>query len=488
MRGDRLEYYDPVYETISFQNGLPSSLGFLTQDTSIDPRLLIRTAEFTRLNFLRQAGLGWLIFPSATHTRFDHSIGCWGLARLAETLIKVRTNRLQQPNSLSFWLKSKELRTEYYLALLCHDIGHGPLSHILEMNEEFISGMKDRTTQLDYEHRAAALLEGTGPLLETWQEIALHRYGLNTKTFQEVRQYLKSSTDAVCIPSICYFITRDAKYHEKCTHPHKENLAFIKELVNGLRSLRRLDHYARDSYFSGQRQFSINLRGFLSNLHVEAQPLSTGMVRLSLAGNGLRYAAGLLLKKRQSLFSTLRTPDIISLHAMANWALSTYLKNLDDLVSLNKACRQIAFMEDDQLFETITGVEHAGGRYIGQRIRSARPYTYLGKYSNIELQEKAIDLAEFLDGTAKTSDFSPPKILFHYENGFWENPNLPEDLFDAQRIFINDTDMSLAEHPDYRNNFQHLKEAANVKYLYIFLKDEGRKEELKSKINSMLGS
>src|SRR5262245_21603517 len=98
MADERLEFYDPLYQTIVFERGLPES-GFrleLEGEGSLDAREFVRTAEFARLAFLRQAGLAWLVFPSATHTRFAHSIGCWWLGKLAESWIRVKLTRSKQ--------------------------------------------------------------------------------------------------------------------------------------------------------------------------------------------------------------------------------------------------------------------------------------------------------------------------------------------------------------------------------------------------------
>src|SRR5581483_2718870 len=108
MKEPLLEYYDPLYETISFERGLPSK--FPVDSDLLDVREIIRCAEFARLAFLRQVGLAWLVFPSATHSRFAHSIGCWALGRMAESEIKVRVQGDRRIHSLSKWLKFMGLR------------------------------------------------------------------------------------------------------------------------------------------------------------------------------------------------------------------------------------------------------------------------------------------------------------------------------------------------------------------------------------------
>ncbi len=77
---------------------------------------LIKTPEFQRLRGIKQLGLAYLVYPGANHTRFEHSLGAWYVAkRLSEEV----------------GLPADEAELLQVGALL-HDIGHGPLSHTFE--------------------------------------------------------------------------------------------------------------------------------------------------------------------------------------------------------------------------------------------------------------------------------------------------------------------------------------------------------------------
>lgn len=77
---------------------------------------VIDTPAFQRLRRIKQLGVTYLVYPSANHTRFEHSLGALYLAsRISQTL------ELEEE-------KQKTLR----IAALLHDIGHGPLSHTTE--------------------------------------------------------------------------------------------------------------------------------------------------------------------------------------------------------------------------------------------------------------------------------------------------------------------------------------------------------------------
>lgn len=77
---------------------------------------LIKTPEFQRLRSIKQLGLAYLVYPGANHSRFEHSLGTYNIAK-----------RLAAELGLS-----KEEKTLLETAALLHDIGHGPFSHTFE--------------------------------------------------------------------------------------------------------------------------------------------------------------------------------------------------------------------------------------------------------------------------------------------------------------------------------------------------------------------
>lgn len=83
---------------------------------------IIDTPIFQRLRKLKQLGLCDLVFPGAEHTRFAHSIGTYHLARR-----QMQALQTKHPNMIT----DKEVLM-VSVAGLCHDLGHGPLSHTFE--------------------------------------------------------------------------------------------------------------------------------------------------------------------------------------------------------------------------------------------------------------------------------------------------------------------------------------------------------------------
>lgn len=84
---------------------------------------LIDTPAFQRLRYVRQLGLAFLVYPGATHSRFEHALGTYHLARRVFTLLEDQSD---------FASVNREDIQLTRLAALLHDIGHYPFSHALE--------------------------------------------------------------------------------------------------------------------------------------------------------------------------------------------------------------------------------------------------------------------------------------------------------------------------------------------------------------------
>lgn len=82
---------------------------------------VLDTPAFQRLRYVRQLGHAFLVYPGATHTRFEHALGAYHLARRALAELAATGTTPDQDTA-------RRLR----LAALLHDIGHYPFSHALE--------------------------------------------------------------------------------------------------------------------------------------------------------------------------------------------------------------------------------------------------------------------------------------------------------------------------------------------------------------------
>lgn len=97
----------------------------LWNNIRLDPLALalLETPVMQRLRYVRQLGLAFLVYPGATHSRFEHALGAWHLAGMALRLLDERGA-----------LQGISLRDQQVMraAALLHDVGHYPFSHALE--------------------------------------------------------------------------------------------------------------------------------------------------------------------------------------------------------------------------------------------------------------------------------------------------------------------------------------------------------------------
>ena len=82
---------------------------------------LMDTPAVQRLRYVRQLGHAFLVYPGATHTRFEHALGAYHLCRRAITLLDEGGHPIDEGDA-----------TQLRIAALLHDIGHYPFSHALE--------------------------------------------------------------------------------------------------------------------------------------------------------------------------------------------------------------------------------------------------------------------------------------------------------------------------------------------------------------------
>ena len=107
---------------------------------------IIDSPYFQRLRYLHQLGVCYFVFPNGDHSRFEHSIGTYYLAGKILDVIKQNTDKTK----LDLWLRDINMLNYYWkdeymertlddklcelikIAALCHDLGHGPFSHIFD--------------------------------------------------------------------------------------------------------------------------------------------------------------------------------------------------------------------------------------------------------------------------------------------------------------------------------------------------------------------
>ncbi|MGG7467821.1 HD domain-containing protein [Chryseobacterium arthrosphaerae] len=167
---------------------------------------VIEHPYFQRLRRIGQTGLLNLIFPGATHTRFHHALGAMHLMFTALETLKQKGVKI-----------SEEEEKGAMLAILMHDIGHGPFSHALE------SMLMD-----DWHHEKLSLL-------------------LMNKLNEEFNGQLSMAIEMF-----------QGKYHRK----------FFNQLISSQLDVDRLDYLKRDSFFTGVSEGNINTQRIISMMNV----------------------------------------------------------------------------------------------------------------------------------------------------------------------------------------------------------------------------
>jgi HD superfamily phosphohydrolase len=124
MRTQRIR--DPIHDIIAFDDG-----GLV--DEAVWE--LLQTPDVQRLRRVKQLGLSEFVFPSASHTRFAHSVGVFHNARRLVGLIKREIKAERVPGAFD----DNRAKVALFAALL-HDIGHGPFSHSFEEARKALAG------------------------------------------------------------------------------------------------------------------------------------------------------------------------------------------------------------------------------------------------------------------------------------------------------------------------------------------------------------
>ncbi|WP_430468126.1 HD domain-containing protein [Winogradskyella ouciana] len=185
-------FNDPIYGFIT----IPNSLIFD----------LIQHKYFQRLRRITQMGLSYLVYPGAHHTRFHHALGSMHLMQKAINVLRFKEVTI-----------SKDEENGLLIAILLHDIGHGPFSHAME-----------HSLVNDISH----------------EEISL-------RFMEELnKEFNGSLTLAISI--------------FKGEYPRK----FMCELISSQLDMDRADYLKRDSFYTGVAEGNINSERLITMLNV----------------------------------------------------------------------------------------------------------------------------------------------------------------------------------------------------------------------------
>lgn len=185
-------FNDPIYGFIT----IPNSLIFD----------LIAHKYFQRLRRISQMGMSYLVYPGAHHTRFHHAMGSMHLMQKAINVLRFKGVEI-----------SKEEENGLLIAILLHDIGHGPFSHAME--HSIVTGVS---------HEAISLL--------FMQQLNIEFNGSLTLAIEIFK----------------------GVYHRN----------FMCQLISGQLDMDRADYLKRDSFYTGVAEGNINAERLITMLNV----------------------------------------------------------------------------------------------------------------------------------------------------------------------------------------------------------------------------
>jgi len=187
---------DPIYGLIEIPSGIIMDL--------------IEHPYFQRLRRITQLGLTHYVYPGATHNRFSHSLGAMHLTIQAVNILRNKGVEI-----------TNEEAEGVTIAILLHDLGHGPFSHSLE----------HCLVDINHEYISILLMEKLNAIFEGKLDLAL--------------QIFKN------------------KYHKK----------FLYQLVSGQLDMDRMDYLTRDSFFTGVQEGRVGYDRILKTLNVDVDGL-----------------------------------------------------------------------------------------------------------------------------------------------------------------------------------------------------------------------
>ncbi len=183
---------DPIYGFITIPNELIFDL--------------IEHRYFQRLRRITQMGLSYLVYPGAHHTRFHHALGCMHLMQNAIRVLRFKDIEISD--------KEEEA---LLIAILLHDIGHGPFSHAME--HSIVHGISHEAISLMFMEEINKEFEG--------------KLDLAIKIFK-------------------------GEYHRN----------FLHQLISSQLDMDRLDYLKRDSFYTGVAEGNINSERLITMLSV----------------------------------------------------------------------------------------------------------------------------------------------------------------------------------------------------------------------------
>ena len=250
---------DPIHKFVSYTN---------------EEKVVIDSPQFQRLRDIHQLAMTYLIYPGASHKRFEHSLGVMELATNIFDVVMDDDNLTPKAKHVF----KEQLRDRQYwrqtlrMAALCHDVGHLPFSHT---GEKILEGM-------NHEDLTRRLIEGD--MKQFFNQIPVNKCD-GRKTLD---------------PKIISIIATDD--FEKTTEANPEE--FWKKILSSiitsdLFGADRMDYLLRDSYHIGVPYGLVDKDRLVRSLRILPRPLTgdTEHIALGIHEKDLPLVESLLMSR-----------------------------------------------------------------------------------------------------------------------------------------------------------------------------------------------
>lgn len=484
------DFVDPIYDSISVGKGAPRVIRIGAKNQNdIDYRSIVKSPEFSRLAFLRQAGVVWLVFPSATHTRFAHSIGTYWLGYLALTNVRIGSEIAHTDSiQLGQWLGTNNLKDELLVSLLLHDVGHLPLSHTLEDNDDlqdsFRYASKNFGNEVDistHEARSFTILNGVGPVYEKLvRGFKTHEHA-NLTGANTIKTILSRHKN-LCKPAIACAITGDDSHLEGCHHDHLVAVKVIKEFVSGLFDLDRMDHLARDAYFSSIKSGSASALAILRGLEVYPnENTEGGTIEWYLTRSAVSHALSLLFDRKMLYSGIFHNQQVLSLTAMINFALSYHLRSFESADERSEEALKISVMGDDEFIHYMNTSRDVTAKSLARlysnRVLYNRVIRIDGTRIPNEIRPKISEILTKLDNEYRdkfTNSYNLPFIIWKIDHivrrRYGINPS--SDWLSSSKFLVKEANGSahyMVEDSEFGGDFKVLKDYHERGYVHVYV-------------------
>ena len=230
---------------------------------------LLQRPEIQRLQSIHQLGLAYYVFPGANHTRLEHSLGTYHMAKNMAAALEL----------------TKEDTNTVCAAAMLHDLGHAPYSHTLEEVIENITGMDHMNTTCD-------IIMGKIPFVP-------ERY---TKIMGEIAPIAEVlENEGISAEEVCSLISTSSKESpngqtyfdlEDGQGSFREK-RYLKNIISGPLDVDQMDYLQRDAYYTGVAHGTIDVDRLMQTVAIAHGGLAIHKSGL-VAVEGLMVARSLM--------------------------------------------------------------------------------------------------------------------------------------------------------------------------------------------------